>query len=250
MTFARGLMWNPQTKAIQLRKNEIHLWRSNLDRPTETIEKLALILSTDEQIRANKFHFSKHRNRFIVARAILRKILGNYLQIDPKELLFKYSSRGKPALNNNESEEQIQFNLSHSEDLALYGFTYNLQIGVDLEYFRPTCDVENIAQRFFSPREYNIINSISDQEKQRTFLQIWTAKEAYLKATGEGLGNSLDEIDIDIIKNEEVKLLSIKGDTQLAARWNLYSFIPESNYLASLVVEANNWELSYYDFEP
>jgi 4'-phosphopantetheinyl transferase len=244
-------MWSTQTEAIQLRKNEIHLWRSNLALPTEKIEELALILSTDEQIRANKFRFPKHRNRFIVARATLRKILGNYLQIDPKELLFKYSSRGKPELDNNESEQQIQFNLSHSEDLALYGFTYELQIGVDLEYLRSICDVEKIAQRFFSSREYNIINnSISDQEKQKLFLQIWTGKEAYLKATGEGLGNSLDGISIEIIKDEGVRLSSIKDDAQLAARWKLYSFIPEPNYLASLAVEANNWELSYYDFEP
>jgi 4'-phosphopantetheinyl transferase len=239
-------VWEIAPENISLNENDIHIWRSSLDLAPEKVANLTAILSEDEQIRADRFRFLKHKTRFVVARAMLRIILGKYLGIAPGEVLFQYSSRGKPTLVNN-ADNQIQFNLSHSEELVIYGFTQQKLIGVDLEYLRPIPDLEKLAQRFFSAREYDFIKSLRQGEKKQAFFQIWTAKEAYLKATGEGLANSLDKVEIDITQVPKVGLLSINGSSQITEQWKLYSFTPQDNYLASLAVETNHWNLSYYN---
>lgn len=240
-------MWLPYPKEIKIKTNEVHLWRAFLDREKYDIETLAQILSPDEKNRAHKFHFMLHRNRFIVARSMLRKILGNYLEMEPHKLHFNYSPKGKPSLSLEQCNYPLEFNLSHSENIALYAITLDSQVGIDLEHIRPIDNLAKIAQRFFAPQEYEIINKFSQSEQAKIFYQIWTGKEAYLKATGEGLANSIDQVIIDISSEYKTSFVSIKGEPNLANQWNLYNFIPAPNYLASLVLESKPLVVSYYD---
>jgi 4'-phosphopantetheinyl transferase len=131
----------------------------------------------------------------------------------------------------------LQFNLSHSQDLALYGFSIEQKIGVDLEYSRSISDVEKLAQRFFSAQEYKLISNCDRELKQQVFLQFWTAKEAYLKATGEGLVDALAEIEFAIEPEQTVSLLSIQGDKQIASNWLIDNFIPAPDYVATIAGE-------------
>ncbi|MBF2021909.1 MAG: 4'-phosphopantetheinyl transferase superfamily protein [Hydrococcus sp. C42_A2020_068] len=219
---------------------EVDLWLVNLDLSADKIEELAQILSADEKARAERFYFQQHRHRFIVARGMLRTILGHYLAIAPNRLEFEYSSRGKPKLAQSFGANGMQFNLSHSQDLALYGFTRDRAIGVDLEYMRPIADAQKIAQRFFSARESAIIDALPDSEKLIAFFRGWTAKEAYLKATGDGLAGSLDRVEVSFAPNEPMRLLAIDGDVQAAARWHLHAIVPAANYIATIAVEGQS----------
>ena len=94
----KHLDWNQPPLQLNLLDKEVHLWRANLDLPESKIEELQSILSDDEQSRANRFKFAQHRHRFIAARGFLRKILSNYLQINPESILFQYGDRGKPKI--------------------------------------------------------------------------------------------------------------------------------------------------------
>ena len=133
------------------------------------IDSLATLLSTDETARANRFRFDIHRQRFIVARGILRLLLGHYLQTAPHDIEFQYSDRGKPFLAGSK-QDCLQFNLSHSQAYALYGFTYNHPIGVDLEYIKNTPDAVKIARRFFSEAESKLIEEAADEERSMQIL--------------------------------------------------------------------------------
>ncbi|MGL6345273.1 MAG: 4'-phosphopantetheinyl transferase family protein, partial [Waterburya sp.] len=144
-------IWQHPPQQPRLDHNQVHVWRANLDLPTTAIEELAAILSHDEIARANRFRFTKDRNRFIAARSILRQLLGKYLQITPDKLEFEYSDRGKPRLSASMPNSFLQFNVSHSHEYALYGFIYDQAIGVDIEYLREMSDAVKIAERFFSP---------------------------------------------------------------------------------------------------
>ena len=232
-------MWRTAPANLTLKKNEVHLWRAELDRD---VQPFASILSADETLRAERFYFEQHRQRFIVGRGILRNILSRYLAIEPAQLQFEYGSRGKPELSQVFSGAKLQFNLSHSQGLALYGFTCDRRIGVDLEYLRPVPDAQKIAQRFFSDSESASISALPPSEQQKAFYRGWTGKEAYLKATGEGLAG-LEQVEVSPFP-DELRLIRIGEDVQAASRWTLLSLSPACGYLATVAVEGHDWQMS------
>jgi 4'-phosphopantetheinyl transferase len=156
---------------MKLGDSEVHIWQVNLD------EVQLNLLSPDEQTRADRFKFEQHRERFIAGRSFLRSLLARYLATDPIGLEFEYSSYGKPSLRST----RIQFNLAHSQHLALYAVTYDRLVGIDVEAIRPVENLDSLVQRFFLPSEYKAI-----QNNEALFFQYWTCKEAFLKAIGAG----------------------------------------------------------------
>lgn len=230
-------VWKSPTPPPILECDRIHIWRANLDLPEAKISHLNTLLSPDEVAKANKFRFPIHRRRYIAARGILRQLLGNYLQISPSKLKFDYGDRGKPRLSNLEHSTPLQFNVSHSQEYALYGLTYHDPIGVDLEYIRKMPDAVKIAQRFFSSREYELIKSTVGKEQQILFFTLWTAKEAYLKAIGTGLAGDLSSIGLEVSPSG---LITGTGKEDRAmADWSFYPCLPAMDYTGAIAVQTN-----------
>ena len=230
-------IWQHPIDLPTLNENRVHLWRARLDVTDLEIARLATVLSPDEEARANRFRFARHRRRFVVARGILRRLLGNYLNVEPKDLQFVYGDRGKPQLKDLHETISLQFNVSHSHEYALYGFTHHYPIGVDIEYLREMPDLMRIARRFFSHQEYELLNEASEEARSKLFFQLWTAKEAYLKAIGTGIAGSLADIDLAVDEVLSPRLLAVKGNKLTAAKWSLYSCIPVAGYIASVAIE-------------
>lgn len=227
-------MWKIPEQLPTLRDSGVHLWRTNLALSTPEVEQLTGILSPDEIARANRFHFPTDKNRFIVTRGILRQLLGNYLGENSRSLEFTYSDRGKPQLKN---DSPLQFNLSHSQDYALFGFTLDHLIGVDLEYQKAMPDALKLAQRFFAPSEYQLLEELPKEEQPQLFFQLWTAKEAYLKALGIGLSGSLADAEIGFDQNKALYLFNpVTADRK--APWSLFSCSPASNYLGAIAINS------------
>lgn len=218
---------------LNLLDNQVHLWRANLDISASEIEQLKNILSTDEKDRAERFKFVQHQNRFIAARGFLRKIINYYLSIPQQDILFKYSDRGKPKLPYN----NLQFNLSHSQNIALYAITKHKLIGIDIEYVRSDVDCYKIAERFFNTREYQLIKNLDRAKQAQTFFHFWTIKEAYLKATGEGLVGGLDAVEINLDRESNINILGIAKETIAANNWFFDSFIPQDDFIATVAVK-------------
>lgn len=235
-------LWRSPPTNLVLSENDIHVWRADLNIPAWRLKLVAQTLSSDEQQRAERFYFEQDRTHFIAGRGLLRTILGRYLDLEPSKLQFSYSFRGKPALVNTNSTETLYFNLSHSNGLALYAVTRSRSIGIDLEHVRPMPDAEKLAQRFFSPQEYAVISTLLPEQKQEAFFNAWTRKEAYLKATGDGLAG-LEQVEVSVTPGEPAELLSIQGDRQIASQWSVYQLTPAPGYIAALAVEGHNWHL-------
>ena len=214
----------------------VQIWVKNLDLAPEQIQSLEQTLSDDEKERARRFRFAEHRRRFIAARGVLREILGDYLNLAPQDVKFEYNTKDNLFLCSIKNQE-LQFNVSHSQDLALYGVAQSQKIGVDLEYVRTVKDLEHIAERFFCPSEAAILKALSTKEKEKAFFEIWTAKEAYLKATGEGIAGGLDQVEVSISSGRVQGLKSIAGDEQVVNQWRLWSFFPTPDYVATIAVE-------------
>lgn len=234
--------WHPAPTDLTLSSNDVHVWLADLELPAGQIEKLSLILSEDEQHRANRFYFEPDKKHFIAGRAILRTILSRYLDLEPDTLQFSYGSRGKPALASPNTSRTLCFNLSHSNGLALYAVTRSRHLGIDLEHIRPMPNALELAQRFFSSREYALISSLPPDQRQEAFFNGWTCKEAYLKATGEGLAG-LQQVEVSLTPSKPVELLSIQGDPKAANHWSVHQLTLVPGFVAALAVEGHGWHL-------
>nr|VFJ65439.1 MAG: 4'-phosphopantetheinyl transferase [Candidatus Kentron sp. DK] len=226
----------------------IHIWRVRLDRPSGEVERLRAFLAEEERLRAERFYFPEHRRHFIVARGVLRVLLGRYLRQPPGKIRFAYNRYGKPFPD---PDDGFRFNLSHSGGMALYAFARRGEIGIDMEWMgRGVGEMEQIAERFFAPREARTLLGLPAPERKAGFFRCWTRKEAYVKARGRGLSIPLDRFEVALAPEEEPRLLVNHDDPGDADRWSMHSFVPEKDYIAALVVEGADHGITYYDFVP
>lgn len=234
---AETIQWPPAAGTPSLAPNEIHVWATTLAVPTPLLEKFAGTLSPDETARAGKFKFEKHRNRFIAGRGALREILAPYVSAPPAELCFSYSDNGKPGLSGELARSNLHFNLAHTEDLALIAVTRIGVVGVDVEAVRPVKDVDALVARFFSARESALFQKVLAADKPQAFFNLWTRKEALLKATGEGITRSLSLVEVSFLPGDPARLLAISGDELKAAEWTLRDFSPAPGFVGALAIQ-------------
>jgi 4'-phosphopantetheinyl transferase len=198
--------------------------------------------------RAERFYLQKDREHFIVARGLLRAILSRYLDMKPSQLRFCYNCHGKPFLATTSGRDTLSFNLSHSHGLALCAVTRGRKIGIDLERVRTDFACEQIAERFFSPRENAALHALPSSMRHEAFFTCWTRKEAYIKAKGEGLLLLLDQFDVSLAPGEPATLLNSRWDSQEASRWSLQELILSPGYTAALAVEGHGWRLTCWQW--
>jgi 4'-phosphopantetheinyl transferase len=238
-----GHLWHLPPPDLALSSDDVHVWCASLEQPAERVRRLAQMLSSDETSRAGRFRFERDRRRFIVGRGVLRAILCRYLSIGPSQLRFSYGEHGKPSLPAGFGGDALRFNLAHSHELALYAFARDREIGIDLEHVHPLSDAEEIAARFFSVRENTELEAVPDCRKLEAFFTYWTCKEAYIKATGDGLAQDLDQFEVSLAPAGSARLLSVEGAPEEAARWSLKTLAPSTSYVAAVAVEGHNYQL-------
>jgi 4'-phosphopantetheinyl transferase len=212
------------------------VWRAHLEQPPEVLQRLLHTLDTDEQTRASRFHFEKHRRRFIVARGFLRSLLGRYLEVKPEEVRFAYGPYGKPTLDAVHHAGALRFNASHSHELAVYGFAQDHDVGIDVEYIKDGFATQEIAERFFSKYEVEVLRALPRDEQAAGFFRCWTRKEAYIKAIGSGLSHPLDQFDVTLAPNEPAALLRDAREPGSVKRWSLFNLEVDAGYAAALAV--------------
>jgi 4'-phosphopantetheinyl transferase len=216
----------------ELGGREVHLWTVRLQATEAESASLLSSLSQDERVRAERFHFARHRRAFVLGRAVLRALVGSYLGIAPPEVAFTYGSKGKPALPDIGSP--LRFNASNSSDLAAYAFTQGCEIGVDIEQSRRLVDMEDIAARFFAPEEASELMQLSEAERSVAFFNCWTRKEAYIKAVGDGLSVPLDSFRVSLRPGVAPEIVSLGGSAEAAACWTLQEFTPGEDYVGAV----------------
>jgi 4'-phosphopantetheinyl transferase len=221
--------------------NEIHVWHAALDRDEKILGQLESTLSLDEKARADRFHFVNDRNRFVVARGVLRELLGKYLQQSPASVEFSYGKHGKPFLSGGNASTGLCFNLSHSAALAVYAIAKGRNLGIDVERVRPESAGEDIARRYFSAREVSDLQTLSPEARVEGFFHCWTRKEAYLKATGMGLQIALDSFAVSLLPGKPVQFLS-----GVESRWNLAAYHPAEGYVAAVVCDGAPCSIKYF----
>ena len=241
-------LWDRPPAELTLLSDEVHVWCASLDMTSPHIRRLQATLSADELERASRLHFAKDRRRFVVARGVLRSLLGRYLGVEPRQLRFSYSAYGKPTLVPTSGGARLCFNVSHSHELALYAVTYGREIGVDVEHIRTNIACEEIAERFFSAQERALLRTLPAHLKHDAFFHCWTRKEAYIKARGEGLSLPLDQFDVAFAPGKPAALLATRWAPHEASCWELRELTPGPGYAAALAVGGHGWRLACWQW--
>src|SRR5216684_318660 len=226
--------------SFQLASDEVHSWCASLDVPPETSVRLYATLTPDERNRSARFRFERDQQRFIVARGVLRDLLGRHLQTQPGRISFVYNRFGKPDLSP-EFASRLKFNLSHSAGLALIAIAAS-NVGVDLEYIRAQSDYVDIARHFFSAGEADYLTRLSSRLCAEAFFSCWTKKEAYLKASGEGLGIPLNSFSVPLATipvGAPIDLYVPSNNIAPAKCWSLYTLRPAPGYAGALAIEGS-----------
>ena len=193
---AGAMVYTKYPVSRALAAHGVDVWTIDLDRSDAEQKSCAQVLSKDELARAEAFRVATARRAFLVARHSLRSILAEYVRCEPSTVCFVYGKFGKPQLSPSHHSTDLTFNLSHSSDVAVLAIGRGRRIGADVELIRAVPEAEGIAARYFAPGERSLLAATAAPQYQKSFFQIWTHKEAVLKATGEGIGRGLSELDI------------------------------------------------------
>jgi len=242
MTSFRSTWPLPPAKPT-LPPDELHVWVASLNRPQTQLNQFWQHLADDEQARANRFYFDHDRAHYIVARGLLRQLLGSYLQLPAHQIAFDYGDHGKPELAAEQAVSGVRFNISHAQGVALLAFARQREVGVDIEQVRPLDDGEQIAERFFSQNEVAVFTAVPPEQKPQAFFNCWTRKEAFIKVIGEGLSCPLDSFDVTLKPGEPAELLQVKGNREAATRWRLENLEPAAGYAGAVIAEGREWQL-------
>jgi 4'-phosphopantetheinyl transferase len=213
----------------------VDVWAVDLD--TKESSHYESLLSVDERERAGRFRFERDRHRYVVGRGCLRRLIAQYLAISPAKIMFAYNDYGKPYLPAQPEQPDLRFNVTHSQQFALLGFTWCRRLGVDIEIIRPFADLDDLVCRFFAPDEVSAWRTIHPAQQIEAFLCGWTRKEAFIKAIGDGLSYPLDQFVVSLHPDEQARLIAIEDSTIAVQNWEVISLRPFPQTIAAIVVE-------------
>ena len=209
---------------------------TRLDVDAAALRAAVALLSDTERQRARRFAFDRERRRFTVARARLRQLLAARLGVRPESVELNYGTHGKPVLAGRHANTELHFNLSHSEDVAVYALAHGRDIGIDVEAVRVLRDADEIAARFFSHCENQAYLALEMHDRPQGFFNCWTRKEAFVKALGDGLSHPLDRFDVSLAPGEPARILSVDGIAADDNAWTVHSFVPWPGFIAAVVL--------------
>ena len=232
----------------ELEPGAVELWMAWIDAEEDTFNRLEATLSEDELERAAEKD-GPQRRRFVTARGILRELLASYTGVLPTELAFEYSEYGKPRVFSAAGDGPC-FNVSHCGDLALFAFSPDLEVGVDVEQVRARARLDEIAGKYFSPAEAEMVAGLMDEERDSLFATYWTRKEALYKAIGTGIANRPAIVDLSGMPAEGAEV-SCPDEGGADASWFVRDIEVEDGYRASLCSASRPTELvckdAFYD---
>ncbi len=188
--------WQTVTKLPPLCLDELQIWRIALPGAGTNLVRCSQMLTPDEAARANRLREGPVRSQFVVARAVLRVLLGNLLAVDPTGVALETGPYGKPML----TEPSVRFNLAHTTGIALIALARACEVGIDVELVTRETEALDIARHSFSANEIRELETVAGtQDLAPAFFRCWTRKEAIIKADGRGLSLPLASFSVPVL---------------------------------------------------
>ncbi len=222
-----------------MQKKQVDLITIPLTQPDNVINALYWFLTESEKNRLVRFRYSQERNRYIVCHGAVRQILARYLGKPYAMIKVEQTPSGKPYIPKKGGGVEIQFNYSHSEDLAICALSPDLNLGIDIQFIHPFMDLEKLVATYFSEEERLFFESVEKNNSLHQFFTLWTRKEAFVKAIGQGLSFPLKECTVlDGKLTTHFKQVKLGWRTSLLGYWYYCDLNIQEGYACSLVIEA------------
>jgi 4'-phosphopantetheinyl transferase len=228
-----------------VRDQPIDLWIIHLGSPALPVSKYLALLSDSEKTRMGQFHFDEDKWRYAAVHAGLRKILAGYLSIDPETIQFILNSYAKPALVDDQNPQQLQFNLSHSNGLALIAVSTIQPVGVDVERIKHLTNHLKLAERHFSPDEIDVLKQKDRSVSSAAFIQLWAGKEAFIKARGNGMSLPLNQFSLAKLISDPESPSCVVPDPGDGRHWWVSRLHLFDGYLGAVAVQGESGTINY-----
>lgn len=223
------ILSQPETAQFPcLSKGDIHIWTISLDTSKDQVEPLRSILSYEERTKASYYKYESVQHSYVVTQAILKLLLSAYLEIEPADIKMGVHNKGKPYLMNDTS---LFFNTSNSHELRVYAFSRDAEVGIDIEKIRDLPDIDQLIDKNLTSREKEYFLKDPDNKLFR-FFQFWTFKESYLKAIGEGMRLTPENLEFSL-EDGTIRLRSANYGFD-TTDWQFKGFTREGNYTGAL----------------
>lgn len=228
-----------ETNRLELRSGQADVWTAGI---AETISLGPVsyykqVLTADELEQAERFHFEKDRNRYLVTRALVRCVLSRYGFLQPEAWRFGATAFGRPFVVSDDPVVQgLSFNLSHSDNTVVMGVTRGAEIGIDVEDLKRDVPLQ-IAASNFSVNEVRQLKALPSDQQPLRFLEIWTLKESYIKARGKGLSIPLGQFGFDLEAGDRLTAYFANELNPQQMLWRFWQWQPRSGSIAALCVE-------------
>lgn len=216
--------------------DEVHVWllRAEQVAAPALVRGFEALLAPDEADRRDRYAHERTRIEFLLARGLARTVLASYTGLPPAELRFAADAFGKPVLLAPVGKSHLHFNLSHSHGVVVCAAAVERQVGIDVEDASRPLECLELAERYFAAAEFAHLRQMHGPERQATFFAIWTLKEAFVKAIGQGLSFALDSFAFELDRD---RLLRFHAPRSLPGSWRFFQFEPGPRHRGALAVE-------------
>ena len=216
---------------MRLDENEIHLWLTDLNAVDGELLPAYRSLMTGEELERNRrYRFERHRFADCVTRALVRTVLSRYADVTPDAWRFARGDHGKPEIAVPEPELPFRFNLSHSRRYVVCAVGLRRDLGVDIECTERRNALPEIAERYFAPSEVEALFALPENRRNARFFDYWTLKEAYMKASGEGIALGLANFSFDLSDSVNIRIGFTSAIDESPGDWRFRLFSPARDH--------------------
>ena len=222
---------------IDIADHQIHLWTTAYDdiSDEQLLKHYFNLLNEAEVNKLGRFRFPKDQRQYLITRALLKTVLSLYhTDVQKTDWVFSYSPKGKPDIANQSLLNPVQFNLAHTDGMVVLAISKQTQVGIDVENLDRSGAFDDIANRYFSEKETAAIANLPLEKKHKRFFELWTLKESYVKAVGQGLSIPLDQISFELDQSENIQFMIDSNLGDSTRHWNFWQFMYAQKYLIAV----------------
>jgi 4'-phosphopantetheinyl transferase len=231
---------------VDIERKSVHVWFAYDKKITcpDLLNKYLLLLNDDEYAQYLRFYFDSHRHQYLVTRALVKTTLSRYHpHIAPCQWRFSKNRYGKPAIMN-DLNTPFYFNISHTNGVVVLAVTRENEIGVDVEWARQHEEIKAIAQNYLSHHEISVLQALAETQQRVHFFELWTLKEAYIKACGKGMSIPLDQFYFQFSK-QNIDIRFVQPNSLSSESFQFWKFQFGSEYQGALAIKHRASDQNY-----